>query len=185
MNFAKAALRGSNSVILSRLRSSPAQNLCKSCLNLLAKPKYHVNSFHTACGPLRHGEYEYEAPKSPEDIVNITYLDRDGETEHHIKGKVGDNVMYLAHRHDLDVEGACEASLACCTCHVIVQDEYFDKIPEATEEEEDMLDLAPFLTATSRLSCQIILTKELDGMKVELPHATRNFYVDGHVPQPH
>ncbi|XP_022109724.1 ferredoxin-2, mitochondrial-like isoform X2 [Acanthaster planci] len=102
-----------------------------------------------------------------------------------VQGKVGDNVMYLAHRYNIEIEGACEASLACCTCHVVLTDDYYNKLPEIEEEEEDMLDLAPFLTATSRLSCQIILTKELEGMEVKLPQATRNFYVDGHVPQPH
>ncbi|CAB3984464.1 adrenodoxin, mitochondrial [Paramuricea clavata] len=93
--------------------------------------------------------------------------------------------MYLAHRHNVEIEGACEASLACSTCHVYVKQEYFDILPEPEEGEEDMLDLAPFLQENSRLSCQIILTKEMDGIEVMLPKATRNFYVDGHIPQPH
>lgn len=117
------------------------------------------------------------------DTVKITYIDRDG-ISHEIDGKVGDNVMYLAQKHDLDVEGACEASLACCTCHVYVE-KFFDQLGELDEEEEDMLDLAPFLQENSRLSCQIILSKELDGIIVRLPSATRNFYVDGHKPKPH
>jgi len=120
---------------------------------------------------------------SDSNTVNITYIDREGDS-HHIKGKVGDNVMYLAQKHDLDVEGACEASLACCTCHVYVE-KFFDKLNDLEEEEEDMLDLAPFLQENSRLSCQIILNKEIDGIVVRLPSATRNFYVDGHKPKPH
>nr|XP_002131140.1 adrenodoxin-like protein, mitochondrial [Ciona intestinalis] len=125
-----------------------------------------------------------EADACPEaERVKITYIDRDGET-HDINAKVGDNVMYLAQKHDLDVEGACEASLACCTCHVYVEN-HFDKLSEIDEEEEDMLDLAPFLQENSRLSCQIILSKELDGIVVRIPSATRNFYVDGHKPKPH
>ncbi|XP_071952073.1 adrenodoxin-like protein 1, mitochondrial [Antedon mediterranea] len=140
--------------------------------------------FHRNLGPMRHGDYEWKDPESPDEIVNIVYVDRDGERIP-VQGKVGDNVMYLSHRHGVEIEGACEASLACCTCHVILSDKYFDKLPEAEEEEEDMLDLAPFLTNTSRLSCQIILTKDLEGMEVQLPKATRNFYVDGHVPEPH
>ncbi|EEC03141.1 ferredoxin, putative [Ixodes scapularis] len=83
------------------------------------------------------------------------------------------------------MEGACEASLACTTCHVYVKDDYLDKLPEADEKEEDLLDLAPFLKENSRLGCQIILTKDMEGLEVTLPLATRNFYVDGHVPQPH
>ncbi|KAL4236519.1 Adrenodoxin [Mactra antiquata] len=133
---------------------------------------------------LCHGEYEYEDPKSDDEIVNITYIVRSGERIH-IKGKVGDNVMYLAHRYGIELEGACEASLACSTCHVYVHDDYCDRIQEPKEEEEDMLDMAPFLKENSRLGCQIILSKELDGIEVTLPAATRNFYVDGHTPQPH
>lgn len=59
---------------------------------------------------LCHGDYEWEEPKSPDDIVNITYVDRDN-IEHPIQGKIGDNVLFLAHRHDIDIEGACEAAL--------------------------------------------------------------------------
>ena len=82
--------------------------------------------------------------------------------------------------------GACECSLACSTCHVIVEDEdVFDALPEASEEEEDMLDLAFGLTETSRLGCQVVLKPELDGLVVRLPAATRNMYADGHKPQPH
>ncbi|ULT93229.1 hypothetical protein L3Y34_003014 [Caenorhabditis briggsae] len=83
------------------------------------------------------------------------------------------------------MEGACEASLACSTCHVYVDPAFSDKLPEPLEEEDDMLDMAPALKDNSRLGCQIVLTKELDGITVTLPTMTRNFYVDGHVPKPH
>lgn len=116
--------------------------------------------------------------------VKITYTDKNGKSTD-VKGKVGDNVLYLAHRHGIEMEGACEASLACTTCHVYVLDKYLDSLPEATEKEEDLLDMAPFLKENSRLGCQIILTHELNGLKLQLPKATRNFYVDGHTPKPH
>ncbi|XP_030047768.1 ferredoxin-2, mitochondrial isoform X2 [Microcaecilia unicolor] len=80
---------------------------------------------------------------------------------------------------------ACEASLACSTCHVYVNEKFLDKLPDPDEREEDMLDMAPLLQENSRLGCQIILTKELDGAEFTLPKITRNFYVDGHVPKPH
>lgn len=131
-----------------------------------------------------HGEYEMQDPKSEADIVNVTFINKAGERIP-VKGKIGDNVLYLAHRYKVEMEGACEASLACTTCHVYVHYDYVDKLPPATEKEEDLLDLAPFLKENSRLGCQIILTKELDGIELELPKATRNFYVDGHVPAPH
>ncbi|PAV79436.1 hypothetical protein WR25_10630 [Diploscapter pachys] len=123
-------------------------------------------------------------PKSEDEVVWITYVLRDG-TKKKIRGKVGDNVMYLAHRYDIELEGACEASLACSTCHVYVDDAFANKLDEPKEEEEDMLDQAPALRPNSRLGCQIILRKDLDGMTVTLPQMTRNFYVDGHKPQPH
>eukprot|EP00123_Amoebidium_parasiticum_P020674 comp5444_c0_seq1/m.1408 comp5444_c0_seq1/g.1408 ORF comp5444_c0_seq1/g.1408 comp5444_c0_seq1/m.1408 type:complete len:188 (-) comp5444_c0_seq1:66-629(-) len=131
-----------------------------------------------------HGEYEWQDPKSEDEVVNITVIGRKGE-KHHLRGKVGDNVLYLCHRYGVEMEGACEASLACSTCHVYVDPDHFDTLPEPKEEEEDMLDLAVFVKENSRLGCQIILTKDMEGMTLELPKATRNFYVDGHVPKPH
>lgn len=131
-----------------------------------------------------HGSYEYQDPKSEEEVVNVTFIDRSGNKVP-VRGKIGDNILYLAHRYGIELEGACEASLACSTCHVYVDDNYTDLLPDPVEEEDDMLDLAVFLRDNSRLGCQIILTKELDGMTLTLPQATRNFYVDGHVPKPH
>ena len=86
--------------------------------------------------------------------------------------------MEIAHKNKIDLEGACAGALACSTCHVIVEDDFFDQLDEASEDEEDMLDLAFGLTHTSRLGCQIIMTEELDGLKVKLPAATRNMMVD-------
>ncbi|KHG12349.1 fdxB [Gossypium arboreum] len=81
---------------------------------------------------------------------------------------------------------ACEGSLACSTCHVIVMDmEYYNKLEDPTDEENDMLDLAFGLTETSRLGCQIVASPELDGIRLAIPAATRNFAVDGYVPKPH
>ncbi|RWS02142.1 adrenodoxin-like protein, partial [Dinothrombium tinctorium] len=93
--------------------------------------------------------------------------------------------MYLAQKAGVEIEGACEASLACCTCHVYVNQPFFGRLPAPEEQEEDMLDMAPFLKPNSRLSCQIILTKEMNGIELTLPPATRNFYVDGKVPSHH
>ena len=120
----------------------------------------------------------------PHSRVNITYTDKFGKATK-VRGKVGDNVLYLAHRHGIEMEGACEASLACTTCHVYVLDKYLEKLPEPEEKEDDLLDMAPYLKENSRLGCQIILTKDLEGLELQLPKATRNFYVDGHTPKPH
>ena len=171
-------------------------------------------------------------PKSPDEVVRLFVVTRTGERVA-VQGKVGDNLLYLAHRwrHDnpeLALEGACEASIACSTCHVIVSvllprhpsplfffkfvrrlrchvhdshhpssslfvffpclqisEEHYDILEEPTEDEEDMLDEATCLSATSRLGCQIILSKELEGMEITLPAYSRNFAVDGFIPEPH
>jgi 2Fe-2S ferredoxin len=94
-----------------------------------------------------------------------------------VDAPVGLSVLEIAHRNNVDLEGACEGSLACSTCHVIIDSEWYDMLSTATEDEEDMLDLAFGLTQTSRLGCQIIMTEELDGLTVKLPSATRNMSV--------
>ena len=86
----------------------------------------------------------------------------------------GLSLLEVAHNNGISLEGACEGSLACSTCHVIVETG-FEKLPEPSEEEEDMLDLA--WGATSRLGCQIIINDSLDGMKVKVPTGTRNMSV--------
>ena len=110
-------------------------------------------------------------------MPKITFVAGDG-TKKEVDAPNGLSVLEVAHKNDIDLEGACEGSLACSTCHVIVDQEWFDKLGEASEEEEDMLDLAFGLTHTSRLGCQIKMSDELDGLKVTLPAATRNMLVD-------
>ncbi len=106
-------------------------------------------------------------------MPKMTFIDRDG-SRREVDAPLGLSVLEIAHRNDIDIEGACEGSLACSTCHVIVDPDWFDLLKDATEDEEDMLDLAFGLTQTSRLGCQIIMSDELDGLTVKLPAATRN-----------
>ncbi|MDC0864520.1 ferredoxin family 2Fe-2S iron-sulfur cluster binding protein [Rickettsiaceae bacterium] len=104
--------------------------------------------------------------------IKIIFIE--GEREIEVEDLVGLSILEVAHNNDIDLEGACEGSLACATCHVVLEDKIYNKLDEPEEAEEDMLDLAFGLTHTSRLGCQVILTKELDGMRVKLPSATRN-----------
>lgn len=110
-------------------------------------------------------------------MPKMTFVEPNG-TRHEVDAPVGLSVLEIAHRNKIDLEGACEGSLACSTCHVIVDSDDFERLKEPTEDEEDMLDLAFGLTHTSRLGCQIIITEELDGLTVTLPAATRNMMVD-------
>jgi len=107
---------------------------------------------------------------------------KDGSTQV-TKGSVGSNIMRIAHQYGIELEGACEGVCACSTCHIILESVLYDKLPEPSENEEDMLDQAFGLKATSRLGCQVVVTEELDGMRVQLPAATRNFYVVRSVPE--
>jgi 2Fe-2S ferredoxin len=110
-------------------------------------------------------------------MPKVNFIYADGEIKE-IEAQSGLSILEIAHKNDIDLEGACEGSLACSTCHVIVDAEYYDKLPTASEDEEDMLDLAFGLTHTSRLGCQIKLIDELDGIKIHIPSATRNIMVD-------
>jgi ferredoxin, 2Fe-2S len=109
-------------------------------------------------------------------MPKITFITPDNQRIE-VDAPVGLSVLEIAHRNNIDLEGACEGSLACSTCHVIVDQEWYDLLPTATEDEEDMLDLAFGLTHTSRLGCQIIITDEFDGLTLRLPSATRNMMV--------
>ena len=104
-------------------------------------------------------------------MPKITFVEADG-TRKEVEVADGLSVLEAAHRHGIDIEGACDGSLACATCHVIVDAAWADKLEDPCEDEEDMLDLAFGLTETSRLGCQIIMSPALDGLVVSLPTAT-------------
>lgn len=105
-------------------------------------------------------------------MPKMTFLNPDG-TSLEVEAPEGLSVLEIAHRNDVDLEGACEGSLACSTCHVVIAPEWFDRIAPPAEDEEDMLDMAFGLTRTSRLGCQIIMKPELDGLTVHLPTGNR------------
>lgn len=91
-----------------------------------------------------------------------------------VEANVGETVLQVAHLHDLPLEGACGGSLACSTCHVLLDEEYFND-KDISEDENDMLDLVMDLKSTSRLGCQIILNKNMDGIKITIPSDSKNF----------
>ena len=106
-------------------------------------------------------------------MPRMTFIQPDG-TQRDVDAPVGLSVLEIAHRNDIDLEGACEGSLACSTCHVIVEKGWFERLPAIQDDEEDMLDLAFGLTKTSRLGCQIRMTETLDGLVVRVPADTNN-----------
>ena len=106
-------------------------------------------------------------------MPKMTFIERNGNPKE-VDAPMGLSVLEIAHKHGVDIEGACEGSLACSTCHVIIDPAWFPKLEKPTEDEEDMLDLAFGLEKTSRLGCQIVMTGALDGLVVKLPAGTRN-----------
>ena len=103
-------------------------------------------------------------------LIRITFIDRNGERVE-TQGETGDSLLSLGQAAGLPLEGTCEGQMACSTCHVIVAREWFGKLQPTSEEEEDMLDLAADVQPTSRLSCQIELSENLDGLEVTVPGA--------------
>ena len=132
--------------------------------------RQHIRSF-TSTAPNPHGDLK---PPLPGQERSITFIDKDSQS-HTLIVADGDNLLDIAQAHDLEMEGACGGSCACSTCHVIVTDEaVYDEMEEPSDDENDMLDLAFGLTETSRLGCQVAMSKALDGLTVKLPTMTRN-----------
>ncbi|OSD00567.1 ferredoxin [Trametes coccinea BRFM310] len=149
------------------------------------KPAVHrplaARAFHTT-NVARHGGIDRPEPGTG---LKVHFKDHKGNLIKTVEANEGDDILSIAHEYDIDLEGACEGSVACSTCHVIVDPDHYDLLPEPEDDENDMLDMAFGLTDTSRLGCQVRLTKELDGITCTLPSATRNMFVDGKKPTHH
>ncbi len=101
-------------------------------------------------------------------MPRLIFVNSEG-TEKSIEAENGLSVMEIARDNDLDIEGTCGGSISCCTCHVIIDKDWFSIVGDPNPDEEDMLDLAVGLQPTSRLSCQIEVTNELDGLRMTIP----------------
>merc|ERR1712194_224826 len=148
-------------------------------------------SHHTIRSPtIKEIRWHGGGPGRDAPTVNITFINPD-DSKTTIACRVGETLLQMAHRTGLEMEGACEGVCACSTCHLILEQELYDGLLEDMEDEclgedeEDMMDMAFGLTQTSRLGCQILVTKDMEGSVITIPKATRNFYVDGHKPIPH
>jgi ferredoxin len=106
-------------------------------------------------------------------MVRVRFIGREGKVTE-AEGAPGTALLDVAQALGMPLEGTCEGQMACSTCHVIVAPEWFDKLPPAVEDEEDMLDLAAGVARTSRLSCQIVLEERLDGLEVRIPAESRD-----------
>ncbi|MCA1748381.1 MAG: 2Fe-2S iron-sulfur cluster-binding protein [Parasphingopyxis sp.] len=107
-------------------------------------------------------------------MTRVRFVSADGMQVSEVEGKPGDRLLDLAQADGQPLEGTCEGQMACSTCHVHVEPDDFGKLPQATEMEDDMLDLAADLGRTSRLACQIWLTEGMESLTVRIPGAVHN-----------
>jgi len=110
------------------------------------------------------------------DVPSVLFVTPEG-SRITAQGAIGTRLLEVGQAAGMPLEGTCEGQMACSTCHVIVSPDWFDKLPAATCEEEDMLDLAADVARTSRLACQIALTEALDGMVVRIPGVSRDMQI--------
>lgn len=106
--------------------------------------------------------------------IKLRFISADGEREQTVAAEPGQRLLEVAQNAGQPLEGTCEGQMACSTCHVIIDSDDFDRLPPASEAEEDMLDLAMGATRTSRLACQILLTADMDGLTVKMPAGHRD-----------
>jgi ferredoxin len=107
-------------------------------------------------------------------VITVRFVSANGADTSETQAEAGTSLLEVGQNDGQPLEGTCEGQMACSTCHVIVDPEWFAKLPKAREEEEDMLDLAACATRYSRLSCQIMLTPDVDGITVRIPPESRN-----------
>ena len=163
--------------------SSAQSSFSSSYFNLPLSRLPSSRSFLSRSLPLLLNESTVD--RSPSNSKTIKWVKPDGSTVL-TTGYVGQTLLQVAHENGIELEGACEGVCACSTCHSILTQRLYAALPPPSEEEEDMLDMAFGLKPTSRLGCQVkVFEGDVGEWLVELPRATRNFYVDGHVPKPH
>ena len=104
----------------------------------------------------------------------VRFVSADGNHVQEVRAPAGERLLDVAQQAGQPLEGTCEGQMACSTCHVIVDADDFPLLPRASEEEEDMLDLASHVTRHSRLACQIFLTEALESLTVRMPAGVRN-----------
>jgi len=108
-------------------------------------------------------------------VTLVRFHKADGTLDKEVEAKPGQRLLDVAWAAGQPLEGACEGVMACSTCHVIVDKEDFERLPSASEEEEDLLDIAAHVTRTSRLACQILLTEDMGSLSVRVPPGARNW----------
>jgi len=153
----------------SNVRDTPVQFLIRRRLVSAATAVQQVSPSSSTNPPTKDGNKD--KPNANAEPVSVTFVTSDG-IRHTVQGKEGDTLLdvVIDKQVPLDGYGACEGTLACSTCHVVLSKNDYDRLPDKPSDEElDMLDLAYGLTDTSRLGCQITLKKEYEGLEILVP----------------
>ncbi|BFF98848.1 adrenodoxin-like protein 2 mitochondrial [Drosophila madeirensis] len=146
-------------------------NTCRNTARLVQRSAWIRNSFPIIGPSITSRTFSLGLALRQQDVVNVTFVRANG-TKIKTSGKVGDSLLDVVVNNNVDLDGfgACEGTLTCSTCHLIFKTDDFEKLPDKPGDEElDMLDLAYELTDTSRLGCQITLSKDMDGLEVQVP----------------
>ncbi|SPP87473.1 adrenodoxin-like protein 2, mitochondrial [Drosophila guanche] len=146
-------------------------NTCRNTARLVQRSTWIRNSFPIIGPSISSRTFSLGLALRKQDVVNVTFVRANG-TKIETSGKVGDSLLDVVVNNNVDLDGfgACEGTLTCSTCHLIFKTNDFEKLPDKPGDEEmDMLDLAYELTDTSRLGCQITLSKDMDGLEVHVP----------------
>jgi ferredoxin len=107
-------------------------------------------------------------------MTRVRFISASGQQVREVDAPAGERLLDVAQADGQPLEGTCEGQMACSTCHVIIAAEHFDKLPPASEEEDDLLDLASHVTRHSRLACQIYLSESLEELEVRIPGGVNN-----------
>ncbi|XP_046404045.1 adrenodoxin-like protein 2, mitochondrial [Ischnura elegans] len=143
----------------------------RGVMSMRASTHLSSKSALKSCSSMLSRNVSVTQPQLKKEEVEVTFVKANGERIK-AKGKEGDSLLDIVVNNEVDLDGygACEGTLTCSTCHLILKKEDYDRLPsKPTDEEMDMLDLAYDLTDTSRLGCQIIMSKALDGLEVKVP----------------
>ncbi|XP_046849672.1 2Fe-2S ferredoxin-like isoform X1 [Xenia sp. Carnegie-2017] len=159
-----------------RLASVVIHTLSKKIIHITRPPECpSIFTYWRSVGLMLDRQFSSYNVQLKAETVTITYEDRDGDMQS-VNAKCGDTLLDVAKNNDIDLEGACEGTLSCSTCHVVFESRDFENLglPEPEDEELDMLDLAYGLTPTSRLGCQIVVTEKFNGIKLKIPAPTND-----------
>ena len=125
--------------------------------------------------------YHRPTLRAEQDLIRFMFRYTEDEENINVKAREGESLLHVAQQNGVELEGLCQSAQNCGTCHCILENQIYDRLESPLEEEEDLLEYTYGLTTTSRLGCQVMVTRDMENMVVQLPSPTSNFYVHDEV----